>query len=119
MKFMHMALIVSDLKRAEDFYESILGLTKIARPDLGFDGLWYGLDGGSELHLMLLENPYVSCDKPEHGGRDNHIALQSHEFDHIRQRLDSVVVPYTMSRSGRNALFFRDPDGNTIELIQQ
>ena len=117
MKFMHMALIVSDLKRAADFYESILGLSRIMRPDLGFDGLWYGLDGGSELHLMLLDNPYIDCHKPEHGGRDNHVALQSDAFDLIRSRLDDAGIAFTMSKSGRKALFFRDPDGHTIELV--
>ena len=116
MKFMHIALIVSDLKRAADFYEGILGLMRIARPDLGFDGLWYGLEDAGEVHLMLLDNPYVACSKPEHGGRDNHIALQSEKFELIRSRLETAGITYTLSKSGRNALFCHDPDGNTIEL---
>ena len=116
MKIVHAGLIVADLRQAACFYENILGLERIDRPDLGFDGLWYGLENGGEIHLMLLDNPYVGCSKPEHGGRDNHVALQSDEFDRIRQRLDAANIPFTLSKSGRQALFFRDPDGNTIEI---
>jgi len=29
-----------------------------------------------------------------------------------------LEVPYTLSRSGRRALFCRDPDGNAIELVE-
>jgi len=116
MKLMHAGLIVSDLERAALFYEEILGLTRITRPELGFEGLWYGLEGGQQIHLMQLENPYAGCQRPAHGGRDNHIALQSGEFDQVRQRLDAANIPFTLSKSGRQALFFRDPDGNTIEV---
>jgi len=116
MKLIHAGLIISDLDRSAQFYEEILGLSRITRPELGFEGLWYGLEEGQQIHLMLLDNPYVECSKPEHGGRDNHIALQSDEFDRIRQRLDAMNIPFTLSKSGRQALFFRDPDGNTIEV---
>jgi len=109
---------VSDLQRAEKFYERILGLKRIARPALSFDGTWFGLENGQQIHLMLLDNPYATCDKPKHGGRDHHVALQTHNFVIIRQHLDAADIAYTASKSGRSALFCRDPDGNTIELIQ-
>ncbi|WP_100266309.1 VOC family protein [Mariprofundus ferrinatatus] len=116
MKIMHAGLIVAELERSASFYEGILGLKRIERPDLGFDGLWYGLDGGQQIHLMLLDNPYAGCDKSEHGGRDNHLAMQVDNFTEIEGRLSAAGVTYTLSRSGRQALFCRDPDGNTIEL---
>lgn len=117
MKIMHVGLIVSDLKMAAQFYEGILGLSPIQRPQLGFDGLWYGLEGGQQIHLMLLDNPYAGCEKPAHGGRDNHLAMVVDDFDGIRARLDAAGIAVTLSKSGRNALFCRDPDGNTIELF--
>jgi len=118
MNIAHIGLLVSDLRRAAKFYERILGLKRIARPALSFDGIWFGLEDGQQIHLMLLNNPYADCDKPEHGGRDHHAALQTHDFDIIRQRLDAANISYTTSKSGRAALFCRDPDGNTIELIK-
>jgi catechol 2,3-dioxygenase-like lactoylglutathione lyase family enzyme len=54
----------------------------------------------------------------EHGGRDRHIAMAVNDLDDIRDRLDAEDVRYTLSRSGRKALFCHDPDGNTVELIQ-
>ncbi len=118
MKIAHIGLIVSDLHRAALFYEQVLGLSRIKRPELAFDGIWFGLEGGQQIHLMLLDNPYAACEKPAHGGRDNHVALQTNDFDVIRQRLDAVQIQYTISKSGRAALFCRDPDSNTIEIIK-
>ncbi|MDQ6998417.1 MAG: VOC family protein [Mariprofundus sp.] len=117
MKIVHIALLVSDLNRAAHFYEQVFDLQRLERPAaLAFDGLWYGLDGGQQIHLMLLDNPYENCPKPLHGGRDNHVAMQTDDLKLIASKLDTMDVPYTMSKSGRNALFCRDPDGNTIEL---
>jgi len=119
MNIAHIALLVSDLDRAAVFYEQILGLKRIKRGPLSFDGIWYGLAAGQELHLMLLDNPYEDCIKPQHGGRDNHIALQCEDFELIAERIEAAGIDSTRSKSGRQALFFRDPDGNTIELMQR
>jgi len=117
MRIAHIALLVSDLKKAAQFYEQALDLQRIERPGLAFDGIWYGLDGGQQIHLMRLDNPYQDCIKPLHGGRDNHVAIQTGDLKPIAARLDHLSIPYSISRSGRAALFCRDPDGNTIELL--
>lgn len=119
IKLVHVGLIVSDLERAGRFYEGVLGLHKIERPGLDFDGIWYGLEDGQQIHLMLLDNPYADCLLPEHGGRDRHLAMAVSDLDQIRDRLEAEGIMYTLSRSGRAALFCRDPDNNTLELIQQ
>jgi len=116
MKIAHIGLLVSDLDQAALFYEKILGLSRIERPKLDFDGVWFGLDDGQEIHLMLLDNPYLDCSRPAHGGRDNHLALQVDDFELIRSRIECAGIRYTMSKYGRQALFCRDPDGNTLEL---
>ncbi|MDQ6993536.1 MAG: VOC family protein [Mariprofundus sp.] len=118
MKIAHIGLLVADLERAALFYEQILGLQRIHRPPLAFEGLWYGLDQGQQIHLMRLNNPYAHCEQPPHGGRDHHIAMQAHNFQALKTQLDQAGIPFTLSQSGRSALFCRDPDGNTIELIE-
>jgi len=118
MRIAHIGLIVADLGRSALFYEDILSLQRIARSPLSFDGIWYGLEGGQQIHLMRLDNPYDGCEKPPHGGHDNHVALQVDDYETIRQRLKGANIGYTISKSGRTALFCRDPDGNTIELIK-
>lgn len=118
MKLMHVGLLVGDLQRSAAFYENVLGLARAPRPELGFSGLFYALDGDRQIHLMQLQNPYAGCELPEHGGRDRHVALGVTDLEAIRVRLEEGGYGYTLSRSGRSALFCRDPDGNAIELLQ-
>jgi len=114
----HVAIIVSDLRRASQLYGGILGLQLDERPDLKFDGLFYSLGHGQQLHLMKLDNPEADIDKPIHGGRNHHFALQVAVLDDILIKLKKDDFSYTLSKSGRAAAFFYDHDGNAIELIE-
>ncbi|MDX8389418.1 MAG: VOC family protein [Mariprofundaceae bacterium] len=117
MKLLHIGLLVRELNQSAHFYENILELKPIERPSIGFSGIWYDLGNGQQLHLMKLDNPYDGAKLPEHGGRDRHIAFSVKELDILCQRLEQAMVIYTRSHSGRAAIFCRDPDGNTIELV--
>ncbi len=116
---LHAGLLVADLPRAKAFYESVLGLSGVPnRPDLPYPGAWYELGGGQQLHLMNLTNPDTASVRPEHGGRDRHIALGVKNMAALKSRLDAAGVKYTVSQSGRAALFCRDPDMNTLEFVE-
>ena len=116
---LHAGLLVADLARAKHFYESVLGLTPYPhRPDLPYPGEWYALGGGQQLHLMQLPNPDAGMIRPEHGGRDRHIALGVKDMAALKSRLEAAGVSYTASKSGRAALFCRDPDANTLEFVE-
>lgn len=115
----HAGLLVSDLDRARVFYEAVLGLKVYPnRPDLPYPGEWYELGNGQQLHLMQLPNPDAASVRPEHGGRDRHIALAVRNMAALKSRLDAAGVRYTASQSGRAALFCRDPDANTLEFVE-
>jgi len=116
--FHHAALIVADLDKSACIYGDILGLQPDFRPDLNFEGLFYKLGNGQQLHLMKLDNPDVNSIQPEHGGRYRHIALAVVDLAHITQQLKQANINFTMSKSGRKAAFFYDYDGNAIELIE-
>jgi len=113
----HVSFIVRDTERAVDFYRGVLGLSSVARPELGFPGAWLTLGSEVTLHLLELPNPDPQRGRPEHGGRDRHIALRVSALEPILIELDRRSVPFTRSRSGRPAVFFRDPDGNAIEVL--
>jgi len=116
---LHAGLLVSDLARAKAFYESVLGLRVYpGRPDLPYPGEWYDLGDGQQLHLMQLPNPDAGIARPEHGGRDRHIALAVADMAALKSRLEAAGVKYTASKSGRAALFCRDPDSNTLEFVE-
>ncbi|CAG9460473.1 unnamed protein product [Pedinophyceae sp. YPF-701] len=118
----HVAVICDDLKRSLDFYQGVLGLElNPERPHdkLPYDGAWLWI-GSEMIHLMELPNPDPtdSESRPTHGGRDRHFCIAVEDLDPLVQRLDRAEVQYTKSKSGRAAVFFRDPDMNTIEVVQ-
>lgn len=114
----HVSLVVSDTRRALDFYCGVLGLEpEPARPALDFPGAWLRL-GQRQLHLLEVPNPDPAEGRPAHGGRDRHTAVSVQDLDAFADRLARAGVAFTRSRSGRQALFCRDPDGNAWELIQ-
>lgn len=115
---LHAGLLVADLERARRFYEDVLGLAPCPRPDLPYPGVWYDLGYGQQLHLMNLPNPDAGVARPQHGGRDRHVALAVRDMAALKSRLDAAGIPYTASRSGRAALFCRDPDANALEFVE-
>lgn len=114
----HASLVVADTVASLKFYSGILGMQQTARPDLGFPGAWLQL-GAQQIHLLELENPDPITGRPEHGGRDRHIALCVPELAPVKEVLNQNGIAYTLSKSGRQALFCRDPDGNALEILQQ
>lgn len=114
---MHVSILVADLARARTFYEEVLGLTpSMSRPAMSFDGVWYDV-GAAQIHLICLPNPDPVAGRPAHGGRDRHTALAVRDWEAMHSRLAQAGLPITLSQSGRKALFVRDPDGNTLELV--
>jgi len=114
----HASMIISDLAQAKHFYHEILGLDiDESRPNLSFDGLWLNINENQQIHLLLVDNP-DPLERPLHGGRDRHTAFRVKQLSLIQMHLDKHGIAYTLSKSGRKALFCRDPDGNTLEIMQ-
>lgn len=113
----HASLVVSNTEASLAFYAGVLGLEQIERPDLGFPGVWFKL-GEQQIHLLELPNMDPTTGRPEHGGRDRHVALSTNDLDSVRADLEAAGLKFTLSKSGRRALFCRDPDGNAIEILE-
>lgn len=115
----HATFISSDLARSRTFYEGVLGLqADTKRPVMSFEGVWYEVGINQQIHLMLLPDPEAGLQRPPHGGRDRHIALSVSELGLLMSHLDAENIQYTVSQSGRRALFCRDPDQNALEFIE-
>lgn len=114
----HASLIVSDTEQSLLFYRDILGMQPTERPNLPFPGAWLQL-GEQQVHLLELENPDPTSGRPAHGGRDRHVAMHCDNVDALREAFDRQNIAYTMSISGRRALFCRDRDGNALEFIER
>lgn len=115
MRILHASFLVSNLEASHRFYTEVLGLDAVERPDLGFPGAWYGLEGGQQIHLMQLPGAVGGSG---HGGRDRHVALAVEDLDGLVLRFEKMGISHDASRSGRRAVFCRDPDGNALEFVQ-
>jgi len=116
-KLHHASLVASDLAASRAFYEGVLELTpNPSRPAFSYDGIWYDI-GEQMIHLLVVPNPDAGAVRPAHGGVDRHTALIVNDLNEVIARLEKAGVPYSLSKSGRPALFCRDPDGNALELI--
>lgn len=114
----HVSVLVADTQRALKFYQDILGMdVDPGRPDLGYPGAWLTV-GDQQVHLLELPNPDPVLERPEHGGRDRHVAFNVSNLDIITASLEKNGIVFTRSKSGRRALFCRDPDGNALEFIE-
>lgn len=118
------SLYVSDLERAMAFYEGVLGLRKID------DGCFAGgrgaaLQAGSGPSVLLLFRAEVTRaggELPAHGTTGaGHVAFRvdADELPKWRQRLQEHGVAIEKEFAFGNhpaSIYFRDPDGNSLEL---
>ena len=115
---LHATFLTTDLPTSRAFYEGILGMKPdLNRPAMSYDGVWYDVADKQQIHLMLLPDPEAGLSRPAHGGRDRHVALAVSDLAKLMERLNQAGIAYTLSQSGRRALFCRDPDQNALEFI--
>lgn len=98
------------------WYTGLLGMaddTHLRNAALPFPGAFVRA-GASQIHLMELPNLDPVDGRPPHGGRDRHVAVTVAALGGVVARLEAAAWLYTMSASGRRALFVRDPDGNAV-----
>jgi glyoxylase I family protein len=118
LRLHHGSLIVGDLASSLYFYCHVIGLEQnLQRPEMSFDGAWLDI-GEQQIHLLKLPQTEQPINTPEHAGRDRHLAIHVTSIDSIKAGLEEKKWPFTMSHSGREALFCRDPDGNGLEFIK-
>jgi catechol 2,3-dioxygenase-like lactoylglutathione lyase family enzyme len=123
----HVGVVVRNLEAAERFYVSVLGLRRHpARRS------WLRLGDATMLHLVHVPDA-VPGDPPHHALRhvalrvadlraalrhllDHDVSVFQVDFEGNMRRLDSGEDSLDF---GSGALFARDPDGNTIELVRR
>jgi catechol 2,3-dioxygenase-like lactoylglutathione lyase family enzyme len=111
----HIAVDVSDLQAAIDFYRNILGLAELPTPDDVKDSgiLWFDLKNGRALHLV--ENKELS-----HTGKA-HFAITVEDIEVWRQFLAEKNVEIfspLLNLYNAERFFLRDPSGNRVELVK-
>jgi catechol 2,3-dioxygenase-like lactoylglutathione lyase family enzyme len=116
------SLYVEDLKRAIAFYENVLGLRKIDDFPGGRGSAMQVGSGPSVVLLFCAEVTRIAGTFPPHGTVGHgHVAfsVERDEIDAWRQHLREHAVAIERELAfGDNppSLYFRDPDGNSLEL---
>lgn len=139
IEFNHISIVVRDLEKSKRFYQEVLGLEVIFEEFFGGEQFARvtGYEGvharfavlplpGSSVIMELVEF-YTPDVKPTGGFR--HIAFAVDDVDKIygrfvAQGVATVSEPVTISDAhpkidGKRFFYFRDPDGNLIELFQK
>ena len=114
----HVSFTVRDLERSRAFYEGILGLRSIARPDLGLPGVWYAA-GDGEIHLIQLPPGMTVGASPDRlTPLANHCAFEIDDYEKAVAALKQRGLQVLETRLEQGQLWIQDPDGNVIELIR-
>ncbi len=110
----HMALVVRDLEKCVRFYERVIGLQTIERPDFGFPGHWFQVGEKSQLHLMVMNEAIPETMR--------HMAIEVEDFGAAINILETEGIQITDGPGkrvdGSDYLFCKDPDGNLIEIVK-
>jgi catechol 2,3-dioxygenase-like lactoylglutathione lyase family enzyme len=115
------AIYVDDLDTAEDFYRSILGLRVIGK-EAGRHVFFQV--GDSNVLLAFVPDTTLKGDVlPSHGAKGpGHFALgidrQSLDAWRLHLKAHGVAIEKEVEwPSGGKSLYFRDPAGNSVELV--
>lgn len=112
--FNHLSLHVSDVARSKIFYGSILGLPLLERPHFSFDGAWYDMGNGLQLHLIAGKDYETKS-----SNRGNHFAFTTSNVDDMElflRRHGVEIVANKLRVDGAKQLFVKDPDGYFVEF---
>jgi catechol 2,3-dioxygenase-like lactoylglutathione lyase family enzyme len=140
----HVGFTVSDLDRSIPFYTFLLGEQPVGRlmwepdrdeftgrivgyPGLRLEGAFWQLPGGLVLELLQYHHPETGfVDMETYNVGSGHLGLETEdiwaEFERLRDHVqfrnnEPVQIPSGPAKGGW-AVYMRDPDGITIELVQ-
>ena len=124
-KIHHVAVICSDYEQSKQFYTEVLGL-KIASEhyreerDSWKADCWMG--DAYVVELFSFPNPPARPSYPEAAGL-RHLAFEVDNLAAVVSELDSKGVKHepirTDGHTGKQFVFFSDPDGLPIELYEK
>ena len=118
----HIAIIVSDIEKAREFYIKKLGFEAIRenyrkeRDDWKLD---LRVDEHTELEIFAEKNPPNRVNRPEACGL-RHLAFRVESVEETVKELDEIGIECepirTDTYTGEKMTFFFDPDGLPLEI---
>lgn len=115
----HVALPSADPERGARFYCDVLGFVLTPRPSFSFRGSWLlRHEVGVMIHLIHDASLQPTPDVPINT-RNHHLAMQVADYDGAVAQLREhgvEFVEHVLPDYGYRQVFFRDLDGNVLEL---
>ena len=123
--FDHVAITVEDMERSVAFYSELLGFTILGQLMLNDNTfkIVYLRSGGASIELFAFKEKgkAVRVGAPDTDLGFKHVALRTDDVDGVTRRLKENGVTYTTEPTDATGdvrlAFFRDPDGNLLELV--
>lgn len=117
-RIQHVSFAVSDLERARAFYEGVLGLEPVPRPDMGLGGMWYDAGAGAQIHIIVTpEGADVGTRPPKLTPLGPHTAFQVDDYGATLATLKQKGVEVLETHPDNGQMWIADPDGNVFEMI--
>lgn len=118
---LHIAIKTNDLAATLRFYQEVIGLAPVRRPEFGYPGAWLAVPGGEAIIHIYAGGPALGAEgrAPVGTAAIDHVSLTAHGYDAYiatfrAHGLDwrEFEVPGTTLWQ----LFVYDPSGVQIEL---
>lgn len=107
-----LAMLAGQEPRARVFYNGLLGMPEIAKPEslAGRGGCWFQV-GAQEIHMGI---------EPEAGRFGRHPALLTDSLDALRQTFADagIAIEDDEQIPGYRRFYARDPFGNRLEFLE-
>jgi catechol 2,3-dioxygenase-like lactoylglutathione lyase family enzyme len=110
----HVALSVGDLKRATDWYVEVLGFARMHEGAWGEVPAFVGINGTG---IALF--PKRKTDSGTIDDRIRHVAFRATRADFLsaQRELKEREIPFHFEdHEISHSIYFRDPDGNRLEI---
>ena len=121
----HVTRIVLDVDRSFQFYNGVLGLPKLNRPNFPSKGYWLHM-GNIQLHLIQAQSESHAQMEAMHDtdlpvGNVNHLAFEVWDFAKTEQRIKTSGIEFRKNLVPQGGevikqIFLSDPDGHFIEI---
>jgi catechol 2,3-dioxygenase len=116
----HLVLRVKDLERSKRFYQEMLGFPVVGQNERGM--IFFSTDLKDNHHMLAImpAKEGAQMPHPDQVGMQ-HVSFELGTFAELQEayqrfRENSVPITHTTFHGVSKSVYFRDPDGNTLEV---
>lgn len=113
----HTSFPVRDVELSRNFYEGVLGLVRLPRPDFGIPGMWLRA-GEGEVHLIeVADGDDVGTTPGSCNPMARHAAFAVDDYVETVAHLKAHGLEVFETTPAVGQCWVQDPDGHVIELL--